>query len=87
MKFSRDVISVSDIKSNPGRLLKQVCETHRPALLTSRGRGVAVLQALSDYEHSEEERAFMRAVVQGLLELEEGKEIELGEAKRRLGIS
>ncbi len=85
-KFSEDVIPVTDLKANPGRVLKQVTETNRPALLTSRGRGVAVVQALSDYERSEEERAFMRAVVQGLADIEAGKETGLDEAKRRLRI-
>ena len=35
-------------------------------LLTRRGRGVAVVQSVNDYQVAEEERAFMRAVVTGL---------------------
>lgn len=49
-KFSEDVIPLSDLKINPGRVVNQVKETHRPVLLTSRGRGVAVVQDLDDYE-------------------------------------
>jgi prevent-host-death family protein len=48
-KFSEDVIPLSELKINPGRVVKQVKETHRPVLLTSRGRGVAVVQDLDDY--------------------------------------
>ena len=55
-------------------------------LLTSRGRGVAVVQSVNDYEASEEERAFMRAVVTGLADLEAGRELSLAEAKARLGL-
>jgi len=55
-------------------------------LLTSRGRGVAVVQALTDYEVAEEERAFMRAVVAGLADLEAGRELSLADAKARLGL-
>jgi predicted transcriptional regulator len=62
----------------------------RPArpgvLLTSRGRGVAVVQAVTDYEAAEEERAFMRAVVAGLADLEAGREVSLSDAKARLGL-
>ena len=32
-------------------------------LLTSRGRDVAVVQSVNDYESAEEERTFMRAIV------------------------
>ena len=55
-------------------------------LLTSRGRGVAVVQSVSDYEAAEEERAFMRAVVAGLADLESGREVSLADAKVRLGL-
>ena len=84
IKFSEDVVPLTDLKVNPGRIVRQVAEAHRPVLLTSRGRAVAVVQALTDYERDQEERAFMRAVVQGLADLEKGKEVSLEEAKARL---
>ena len=56
-------------------------------LLTSRGRGVAVVQSVADYEAAEEERAFMRAVVAGLDDLKAGRDLSLDEARRRLGIT
>jgi predicted transcriptional regulator len=55
-------------------------------LLTNRGRGVAVVQSVSDYEKAEEERDFMRAVVAGLADLESGREVGFEEAKKRLGL-
>ena len=61
-------------------------ESHRPVLLTRRGRGIAVVQSVADYEAAEEERAFLRAVVEGLADLEAGREVPLLEAKVRLGI-
>ena len=86
VKFSEDVIPLTDLKVNPGRVVKHVADAHRPVLLTSRGRGVAVVQSVSDYENAEEERAFMRAVVAGLADLEAGREVSLAEAKIRLGL-
>ena len=55
-------------------------------LLTSRGRGIAVVQSVGDYEKVDEERAFMRGVVAGLADLEAGHEISLDDAKLRLGL-
>lgn len=86
-KFSQDVVPLSDLKVNPGRVVHQVGETQRPVLLTSRGRGVAVVQALADYEAESEERAFLRGVVQGLMDLEQGRELSIAEVKDRLGLA
>lgn len=85
-KFSEDVIPLSDLKINPGRVVNQVKETHRPVLLTSRGRGVAVVQDLDDYEKNQEERVFMKAVTQGLMDVKNGNVMELSEVKTKLGI-
>lgn len=71
---------------NPGRVVKHVTEAHRPVLLTNRGRGVAVVQSISDYEKAEEERAFMRTVVTGLADLEARREVSLDEARARFGL-
>ncbi|QWV94171.1 type II toxin-antitoxin system Phd/YefM family antitoxin [Geomonas oryzisoli] len=86
IKFSEDVVPLSDLKVNPGRVISQADKTHRPILLTSRGRGVAVVQSLEDYEAGTEERAFLRGVVQGLMDLEQGRELDLDEVKKRLGL-
>ena len=85
-KFSEDVIPLTDFKVNPDRVVKHATEAHRPVLLTSRGRGVAVVQSVTDYETADEERAFMWAVVTGLADLEAGRERSLAEAKARLGL-
>ncbi|MBI2265727.1 MAG: type II toxin-antitoxin system Phd/YefM family antitoxin [Armatimonadetes bacterium] len=85
-KFSEDVIPLSDLKVNPGKVVSHVNETHRPVLITSRGRGVAVVRALKDYEEEAEERTFLQGVVKGLMDLAEGREISLSEAKKRLGL-
>lgn len=78
---------ISDLKVNPGMIVKQVQSVHRPVILTSRGRGVAVVQALQDYEAGVEEQAFMKAVVKGMSDLEEGREFSLAEVKKRLALA
>ena len=74
------------MKVNPGRIVNQVDKTRRPVRLTNRGRGVAVVQSLKDYETEVEERAFLRGVVQGLMDLEEGREMNLSDVKKHLGL-
>lgn len=85
--FSEDIVPISDLKVNPGRVITQVDKTHRPVLLTSRGRGVAVVQSVRDYEDEAEERSFLKAVVQGMMDVEEGRTLSLTDAKKRLGLA
>jgi len=87
IKYSEDIVPITDLKMNPGRIVSQVDKTSRPVLLTNRGRGVAIVQSLKDYEAQSEEQAFLRGVVQGLMDLEEGREIGMKDVKKRLGMS
>ncbi len=85
-RFSEDVVPLTDLKTNPGRIVRHAAEAGRPVLLTRRGRGVAVVQSVAEYESAAEERAFMRAVVSGLADVEAGREVSWSEAKTRLGL-
>lgn len=85
VKFSQDVVPLTDMKINPGKVVRRTQDSHRPILLTSRGRGVAVMQSLEDFEQAEEEKIFMRAVVKGLSDLDNHREVDLATAKKRLG--
>ncbi|RUO23554.1 prevent-host-death family protein [Aliidiomarina iranensis] len=86
VKFSEDVIPLSDLKINPGKVVGRAQDTHRPILLTSRGRGIAVVQGLEDYEKTAEELRFVKAVAQGLMDVRECNTVSLEDAKRTLGI-
>ena len=44
------------------------------------------MQCIEEYEKSEEEKEFMKAVAAGLMEVREGKELALNEVKKNLGI-
>lgn len=86
VRFSEDVVPLGDLKVNPGKIVRQADETGRPVLVTSHGRGVAVVQGLSEFEAAQEERDFMRAVVAGLADIETGRVLSLDELKRSLGL-
>ena len=85
-KFSEDVVPLSDLKVNPGKIVTRANDNKRPILVTSRGRGVAVVQGLEEYEMREEKLAFMQAVAKGLMEVKEGKVTDLTDVKRVLGL-
>ncbi len=83
IRFSEDVVPLGDVKVNPGAVVRHATDSGRPVLLTSRGRGVAVVQSLAQYEEAQDERSFLRAVVQGLAKAEDGSELTLAEVKAR----
>ena len=84
-KFSEDVIPLADLKVNPGKVVKQANETHRPILLTSRGRGI-VVQDLEGYAKNREELPFVKAIAQGLMDIKQRNTMSLSEVKKGLGI-
>ncbi len=86
VKFSQDVVPVTTMKINPAKVIHQVTEAHRPVLLTSRGKGVAVMQSVQDYEKQTEEIAFMRAVVEGLQDVEKGRTLSVAETRAKYGL-
>lgn len=87
IKYSEDIVPISELKVNPGRIINQVGKTRRPVLVTSRGKGVAIVESLKDYEAKEDEKAFLQSVVRGLMDLEEGREVNLMDVKKRFGMS
>ncbi|HZX95822.1 MAG TPA: type II toxin-antitoxin system Phd/YefM family antitoxin [Myxococcales bacterium] len=63
--FSRDVRPITDFKVKSAAIVEQTRRTKRPVLITQRGRGVAVVVGLEEYESMKEELAFGRAIDEG----------------------
>jgi len=64
-KFSEDVRPLTDLKTRAGAIVERLRCSRRPVLLTRRGRGVAVLMDLDEYERLVERAAFVDAVKAG----------------------
>jgi prevent-host-death family protein len=63
--FSDDVRPITDFKVKSSAIVEHARRTRRPVLITQRGRGVAVVVALEEFERMTEELAFGRAVDEG----------------------
>ncbi len=63
--FSRDVRPITDFKAKGSAIVEQARSTGRPVLITQRGRGVAVVVSLDEFERMREELAFGRAIDEG----------------------
>ena len=83
-KLPDNILLLSDLQADPDRIFARVVDNGAAVLLSHPGAPVAVLQSLSDYRNDQEERQLLRAVVEGLAELEEGREDSLAEARTRV---
>ena len=65
-RFSEDVKPLTELKTRASALVDQVRRSRRPLLLTRRGRGVAVLVDLEEYERLVDRAEFISAVEEGI---------------------
>lgn len=64
-RFSEDVRPISDLKTQTAKVIQHLQLSRRPVLLTRRGRGVAVLLDLEEYERLTDRLAFVEGVEAG----------------------
>ena len=79
--FSEDVRPLTDLKTMTSILVEHVRRSRRPMLLTKRGRGVAVLLDLDEYEQLVERANFIEAVKAGAAAAKAGDLHEHSEAE------
>ena len=72
IRFSEDIKQVSELKTKSAEIIGQIRRTRRPVLLTRRGRGVAVLLDVDEYERLVERQSFVEAVEAGAEAASEG---------------
>ena len=65
VRFTEDIRTISDLKLRAAEIVDQARRNHRPVLLTRRGRGVAVLLDVEDYQLLADRAAFIDAVESG----------------------
>jgi prevent-host-death family protein len=83
-RFSEDVRPLSELKTKTSKIVEHVQRSRRPVLLTKRGRGVAVLLDLGEYERLVDRAAFVEAVRVGAEAARSGDLHEHAEAEEVL---
>lgn len=75
-KPSEDIQPISELKRRASAIVDHATETGRPVILTKRGRGVAVLLSLEEFEELREAAGVAelnRALDAGLEDIENGR--------------
>jgi prevent-host-death family protein len=84
-----NILPVTDLRQDAAAVLKRVCRSKEPLVITQRGRAAAVLLSAEAYQQAEHERQLLRLLARGEKEIAEGKgyalETVLAEADVLLG--
>ncbi len=72
VRFSDDIRPISEVKLHAAAIVDQTRKTRRPVLLTRRGRPVAVLMGVEEYETLTDRAAFIEAIGTGVKAVDAG---------------
>ena len=75
-RYSEDVLPVGEFKTHISSVLRKLSESGRPVIITQNGRPAAVLISPEEFDQLLEEKRFVQAVRQGLLDAEAGRTVD-----------
>jgi antitoxin YefM len=84
LKLDEDIRPLSEFRAGVASFVKRVNETGRPLVLTQRGRGVAVVLDIREFEAMRERLALLEDITRAEAQLAAGKGIPHEEAKARI---
>jgi antitoxin YefM len=84
LKLDEDIRPLSEFRARVASFVKQVNETGRPLVLTQRGRGVAVVLDIREFEAMRERLALLEDIARAEAQLAAGEGIPHEEAKARI---
>lgn len=84
IRLDEDIHPLSDFRASVATFVKQVNETRRPLVLTQRGRGVAVLLGIREFEALRERLALLEDIRRAEQQLDTGKGLPHAAARKRV---
>ncbi|RUO21388.1 type II toxin-antitoxin system Phd/YefM family antitoxin [Aliidiomarina haloalkalitolerans] len=83
-RVDEDIRPLSEFRAGVAKFVKQIHETRRPMVLTQRGRGVAVLLDVREYEKMQERLEVLEEVYRAEEQIASGAGISHEDAKLRI---
>jgi antitoxin YefM len=84
VRVDEDIRPLSEFRAGVATFVKQIHETRRPMVLTQRGRGVAVLVDVQEYERMQERLELLEEVYKAEEQIASGEGISHEDAKSRV---
>ena len=84
LHFDKDIQPLSDFRAGAASFIRQVNETRRPLVITQRGKGVAVVLDVSEYESMQEKIELLEEIQKAETQLSVGLGISNAEAREQI---
>ena len=84
VRVDEDIRPLSEFRAGVATFVKQIHETRRPMVLTQRGRGVAVLIDVQEYERMQERLELLEEIYKAEEQIASGKGMSHEDAKLRI---
>ena len=72
MKLSEQVKPISYLKAHASEVIKNVCNDHKPVIITHNGEAKVIVQDLETHEKFQESMAMLKILAQGQKSKENG---------------
>ncbi len=82
--FDQDIQPLSDFRAGAASFIRQVNETRRPIVITQRGKGVAVVVDVAEYEAMQEKIELLEEMQKAEAQLSAGLGVSSSEARKRI---
>lgn len=84
VRVDEDIRPLSEFRAGVAKFVKQIHETRRPMVLTQRGRGVAVLIDVQEYEKMQERLEVLEEIYRAEEQIANGAGVSHEDAKSRI---
>ena len=68
-----EIVPITDLRQDSSAVLKRVRASREPVIITQRGRAVAVMLSVEEYERTENERQILLLLARGEKEIAQGE--------------
>lgn len=82
--FDQDIQPLSEFRAGVASFIKQINETRRPLVITQRGKGVAVVIDVAEYEAMQEKIELLEEVQKAELQLASGQGVSNSDARSQV---
>jgi len=84
VRVDEDIRPLSEFRAEVASFVKHIHETRRPMILTQRGRGVAVLMDVHEFESMQERLEILEDIYRAEEQLAAGRGVPHDEARARV---
>ena len=84
IRLTEDIRALSDFRAEAAAYIKHIHNTKRPMVITQRGKGVAVLLDINEYEALREKIELLQDIYKAERQIESGQTISHKKAKENI---